>query len=351
MGGAASNDCPWACLQTDQPGATQGAPASQPEPEPPFFWSLTRTQFAWLVFALIVVIALGIDLFGFERHAHVVSTKEALSWSIVWIGLALAFNVFIFFIFGQVRAEEFLAGYLLEKALSVDNLFVFLLIFEYFRVPREAEARVLHWGVLGALIMRAVFIVGGAELMEHFHWTSYIFGALLLYTAVKMVAKKEQEVHLERNLIVRLVKKILPVAPLFDGARFFTIHEGHRKATILLVVVLVVESTDVVFAIDSIPAILAITTDRFVVYTSNVFAIMGLRMLYFLLAGIMDLFHFLKYGLALILGFVSFKLLLTNHPDILKIPIGISLGVIGGVLTVSIVASLVFKPKAELKKS
>lgn len=312
----------------------------------PLFWGLDAVHFGWTVFGVVVAVALAIDLFGFERRAHVISTREALGWMAVWISLSLAFNVLIYFLLGRKPAEEYLAAYLLEESLSFDNLFVFLLIFKFFRVPREAESRVLHWGILGAMLMRAAFIVGGIELIQHFHWVTYILGALLVYTAIKMVVKKEEEVHLERNWIVRCARRVLPIAPVFDGAKFFTRADGRRKATILLLVVLVVESSDVVFALDSIPAVLGVTTDRFVVYTSNVFAILGLRMLYFLIAGIMDAFRFLKYGLALILVFVGAKLILSNHEDLISIPTGVELAVIVGLLGLSIVASLLFKPRA-----
>jgi tellurite resistance protein TerC len=323
-----------------------------PAQEEIFLWGLTRIQFAWAVFAAVVVVAFGIDLFGFERKAHIVRTREALAWSAVWVGLALAFNVFILWLLGKKPAGEFLTAYLLEKSLSVDNLFVFLVIFEYFRVPREAESRVLHWGILGALVLRAVFIVGGVELMNRFHWMSYVFGALLLYTAVKLVVKKESDPDLSKNPVVRVAKRFLPIAPLFEGAKFFTRVEGRRMCTILLLVVLVVESTDVVFALDSIPAVLGVSRDTFIVYTSNVFAIMGLRMLYFLLANVMGLFHYLKYGLGLILAFVAVKLLLANHKDdLFEIPTWFSLSFIAGVLALSILGSLLFRRRSQSQVS
>lgn len=295
--------------------------------------------FLWIGFNLLVMAMLAVDLGVFHRRAHTVSIKEALTWSAVWIILALIFNVGVFFWHGKVVALEFLTGYLIEKSLSVDNLFVFLLIFTYFKVPSKYQHKVLFWGILGALVMRGTLILLGTTLLHTFHWIIYLFGVFLVITGVKMAFQKETaEVHPERNLAVRLLKKIMPVTAGYHEDKFFLTIEGRRYATLLFVVLLVVETTDLLFAVDSIPAIFAITTDPFIVYTSNVFAILGLRALYFALAGIMDLFYYLKLGLSVVLTFVGIKMLMA---DLYPIPIGISLGVVGGILLVAILASIV----------
>jgi tellurite resistance protein TerC len=298
----------------------------------------------WVVFNLFVVAMLVLDLGVFHRKVHEVRIKEALLWSAFWIALALLFNLGVYFWRGPVTALEFLTGYLLEKSLSVDNLFVFLLIFTYFRVPPLHQHKVLFWGILGALIMRAIFILTGVALIEKFHWIIYVFGAFLIFTGIKMVSRQEEEIHPERNPVLRLFRRLMPVTENYEGGRFFVKHGGRLMATPLFIVVLVVETTDVVFAVDSIPAILAITLDPFIVYTSNVFAILGLRALYFALAGVMQLFHYLSYGLAAVLVFVGMKMLLA---DIYKIPIGIALGVVAGVLALSVIASIIWPPPPE----
>jgi tellurite resistance protein TerC len=303
----------------------------------------------WIGFNVFVLAMLALDLGVFHRKAHEVKVKEALWWSTVWIALALAFNTGIYFFRGEEAALEFLTGYLLEKALSVDNIFVFIMIFAYFRVPALYQHKVLFWGILGALIMRAIFIAAGITLLQHFHWVVYIFGAFLIVTGIKLAVQQDKEVHPEKNLVLKLFRRFMPVTKNLEGDRFLVKHDGRRLATPLLVVLLMVETTDIIFALDSIPAILAITTDPFIVYTSNVFAILGLRALYFALAGIMQMFHYLSYGLAAILVFVGVKMMIM---DFYKLPIGISLGVVAGILAISVILSLLRpRPMAKAAKA
>jgi tellurite resistance protein TerC len=303
---------------------------------------MTDALWPWVLFTGFILGMLALDLGVFHRDAHVVTKKEAAVWSVVWISLALTFNVGIYYVSGPERALEFLTGYLIEYSLSVDNIFVFILIFSYFAVPESYRHRVLFWGILGALIMRGVFIIVGAALLHRFHWIIYLFGAFLVFTGIKMLIKEETEVHPEDNAFIKLLRRIMPITENYEGQRFFVFREGKRFATPLLVVLLTVESTDLIFAVDSVPAIFAVTKDPFIVYTSNVFAILGLRALYFLLAGVMDLFCYLRYGLGAILSFVGVKMILA---DTYKIPIGISLGVIATFLALSIVTSLLFPRK------
>ena len=298
------------------------------------------TPWLWAGFTLLVLALLALDLGVFHRREHAVRTREALIWTAVWIALALVFNAAVYHWFGPERALEFFTGYLIEKALSVDNIFVFIVIFTYFKVPPAYHHRVLFWGILGALVMRAVFILLGAALLQQFHWVIYIFGALLLITGTKMLSRAI-EVHPERNPLFRLFTRVAPSVNDYRGARFTVTEGGRRYATPLLLVLICVEATDIVFAVDSIPAIFAITTDPFIVYTSNIFAILGLRALYFVLAGVMDKFHFLRTGLALVLGFVGVKMLLT---DLYKLPVGFSLTVVAALLGGSIAASLLWPP-------
>jgi tellurite resistance protein TerC len=302
----------------------------------------------WLGFNAFVLAMLAVDLGVFHRNAHAVSFKEAAGWSVVWIALALAFNVGVYAFMGSQAGLEFLTGYLIEKALSVDNIFVFVLIFAYFRVPPQYQHRVLFWGVIGALLMRAGMIFAGAYLIKQFHWVIYFFGAFLVFTGVRMATQKEHDIEPEANPVVRLVRRVLPVTGQYHGQRFFvpqTIGGAVRRAaTPLFVVLVLVETTDLIFAVDSIPAIFAVTTDPFLVYTSNVFAILGLRSLYFLLAGVIHRFHFLKLGLSVVLVFVGAKMLLA---DVYKVPIGASLGLIALILATSVVASLLFPKRAE----
>lgn len=292
----------------------------------------------WGGFLVFVLAMLALDLGVFHRKAHEVSLKEALAWSMVWVGLALVFNVGIYWKFGTQPALEFLTGYLIEKALSVDNLFVFLVIFSYFAVPKEYQHRVLFWGILGALVMRAVFIGLGTALIQSFHWIIYVFGAFLLVTGIRLLMHRDEEMHPEKNPVYRLMSRVLPATNDYHGSKFFVRQAGRWLVTPLFLVLLAVEASDIVFAVDSIPAIFAITTDPFLVFTSNIFAILGLRAMYFLLAGIMSRFVYLKAGLALVLCFVGVKMLLA---DIYKIPILVSLGVIVVLLGGSVVASLV----------
>ena len=294
--------------------------------------------YVWAGFIVFVLAMLALDLGVFNRKSHAISMKEAGIWTAVWISLALVFNVAIYFWQGRTAALEFLTGYLIEKALSVDNLFVFALIFTMFAVPAKFQHRVLFWGVLGALLMRGVFIGAGAALLDRFHWLIYVMGAFLVFTGIKLAVQKETAVHPDRNPLVRLASKIMPVTKEYHGERFFVRLNGVLAATPLFLVLLVVESTDVVFAVDSIPAIFAVTQDPFLVYTSNVFAILGLRSLYFLLAGALDKFHYLKPALAVILSFVGVKMLVSSF---YKIPVAVSLGVIAGLLAVAVIASLV----------
>lgn len=301
----------------------------------------------WIGFNLFVLAMLALDLGVFHRHAHVVSVKEAAVWSVVWIGLALVFNTGIYFFWDQLAptstysnreaALAFFTGYLIEKSLSVDNIFVFVLIFTYFAVPAAYQHRVLFWGILGALVMRAILIAVGAALLKEFHWIIYVFGAFLIFTGIKMARHRNEELHPERNPVVRLFRRLMPVTDQYSGERFFVRQAGRLAATPLFLVLLMVESTDLIFAVDSIPAIFAVTSDPFLVYTSNVFAILGLRSLYFVLAGMMHKFHYLKIGLSVVLTFVGLKMVLI---DVYKIPTAVSLGVIASILMVAVVASL-----------
>jgi tellurite resistance protein TerC len=303
----------------------------------------------WLGFTAFVLALLALDLGVFHRKAHEVTTREALTWSIVWISLALLFNVGIAYWYGRERGMEFLTGFLIEKALAVDNIFVFAVVFSTFAVPPALQHRVLFWGILGALVMRAIFIAAGAALIHQFHWIMYVFGAFLILTGVRLFVQREVEPHPENNPLVRLFVRWVPSVSTYDGARFFTIKDGRRYATPLLLVLVVIEVTDLIFAVDSIPAIFAVTSDPFIVYTSNIFAILGLRSLYFLLAGVMNQFHYLKVGLALVLMFVGIKMTIV---DLYKIPITVSLGVIATMIGGAIIASwLRPRPQTEAKSA
>jgi tellurite resistance protein TerC len=292
----------------------------------------------WLGFNIFVLAMLALDLGVIHRKAHVVQIKEALGWTAIWITLALLFNLGIYFWRGPEPALEFLTGYLIEKALSVDNIFVFLLIFSSFDVPVLYQHRVLFWGILGALIMRALFIAMGITLIEKVHWVIYIFGGFLILTGIRIALQKEKEIRPEKNPVLRIFRRFMPISDRYENGKFFLKKEERYFATPLFIVLLVVETTDIVFAVDSIPAILAITIDPFIVYTSNVFAILGLRALYFALAGMMRLFEYLHYGLSAILVFVGVKMLVAS---IWKIPIGIALGMIAGILLISVGASII----------
>jgi tellurite resistance protein TerC len=291
----------------------------------------------WAGFNVFVLAMLALDLGVFHRKAHEVSMKEATAWSAVWISLALLFNAGIWHFMGPQAGLEFLTGYLIEKSLSVDNIFVIALLFSYFAVPSLYQHRVLFWGILGALVMRAAFILAGSALLASFHWIIYIFGGFLILTGVKMALTRDTEIHPEHNPLMKLVRRLVPVTSDYRGQKFFVRENGKLWATPLFLVLVMVESTDLVFAVDSIPAIFAVTKDPFIVYTSNVFAILGLRSLYFLLAGVMQKFVYLKLGLSAILVFVGVKMIIV---DFYKIPSSVSLLVIAALLAISIGASL-----------
>lgn len=302
-------------------------------------------SYIWIGFILFVLLMLALDLGVFHRKSHEVKIKEALIWSAIWISLALVFNYGIYFFMGKEKAIEFLTGYVIEKSLSIDNLFVFIMLFTYFNIEPKFQHKVLFWGILGALIMRAIFIFAGVALISMFHWIIYFFGAFLIFTGAKMLSHKEEKIDPHKNPLVRLFKRFFPVTETMVGGKFFTKINGKRFATPLFVVLLIVEFTDLIFAVDSIPAILAISTDTFIIFTSNVFAILGLRALYFALAGITKYFHYLKYGLSAILVFVGIKMVIV---DFYKIPISYSLLTIVGILAISILLSILF-PKNETK--
>jgi tellurite resistance protein TerC len=298
----------------------------------------------WVGFNVFVLAMLAVDLLIFHRKSHEVSMKEAAGWTAVWVSLALAFNGGIASYFGTEVGLQFLTGYLIEKALSVDNIFVFVLIFAYFKVPAKYQHRVLFWGILGALVMRGSMIAVGATLIKQFHWIIYLFGAFLIITGIRMATQKEHDIEPQSNPVIRLIRKIWPVTDSYHEEKFFVRQHVDGKgmrlvATPLFVVLVMVETTDLIFAVDSVPAIFAITQDPFIVYTSNVFAILGLRSLYFLLAGVIHKFHFLQLGLSIVLIFVGSKMLLS---EVVKVPVLLSLGVIASVLALSVVASLMF---------
>ncbi len=308
---------------------------------------MTNNLWLWIGFNIFVLAMLALDLGVFHRKAHVVTLRESLTWTAVWIGLALLFNAGIAHYLGSQKALEFFTGYVIEKSLSVDNVFVFALLFSYFAVPALYQHKVLFWGIIGALVMRAIMIVLGAALLAKFAWILYVFGGFLILTGIKMIVKREEEIHPERNPIVRWFKRIMPVTPDYRGDRFFVREHGVRMATPLFVVLLLVEISDLIFAVDSIPAIFAVTRDPFIVYTSNVFAILGLRSLYFALAGVMDKFHYLKIGLGAVLSFVGVKMILGHTAW--KIDTLVSLGVIVTILAASVILSLLWPRKAIVK--
>lgn len=318
-------------------------------PSSTFHWSW------WLLFNLFVLAMLVLDLKVFHRRAHAIRIREALGWTFFWIFLALAFNVGIY-VFqdklfpeavaaGRSPALEFLTGYLIEKSLSMDNLFVFLMLFGYFGVAPRYQHKVLFWGIIGALIMRGIFIFLGVALISKFHWIIYIFGTFLIFTGIKMAVQKDKEVHPERNPFLKLVRRFLPVTKDYHEERFTVREAGRLFFTPLFIVLVVVETTDVIFAVDSIPAVLAITLDPFIVYTSNVFAILGLRSLYFALAGMMQLFHLLNYGLSFVLAFVGVKMVIG---DFFEIPTVIALSVVGGALAISVIVSILLPVKEKV---
>lgn len=325
----------------------------------PTFW-------LWIGFGAIIFFMLALDLGLFNRKPHTPRYRESLLWSLVWVSLAICFAGVVFWQRGNEKGLEFLAGYLIELSLSVDNLFVFLLIFTYFKVPSKYQHRVLFWGVFGALVMRIFMIFLGTALIERFHWVIYIFGAFLIYTGLKMFGEGDDQIEPENNSIVKLITRFVPIARYYDDEKFFTVKDGKSVGTLLLLVLVIVEVTDLIFAVDSIPAIFGVTTDRFIVYTSNVFAIMGLRTFFFLLAGVIEKFHYLKIGLAVVLTFIGIKMILpllvkgvsavlplvglAQHKETVEyydhIPITVSLGIVVFVLASSVIASIVW-PRAE----
>jgi len=298
---------------------------------------MSEQMILWGAFGLLVTVMLVIDL-GLNRRSHEISFQEALVWTVIWISLALVFNAGIYLYQGQTKALEFFTGYVIEKSLSVDNLFVFIMIFSYFHVPRLYQPKILKWGIIGALVMRAVFIWLGIELLEAFHWMIYVFGAILIVTGIKMAFGGDEKIEPEKNPLVRLVRRFVPITKRGQGDRLFISRRGVRAATPLFLALVMVESSDVIFALDSIPAVFAVTRDPFIVYTSNVFAIMGLRSLYFLLSNVMGMFVYLKLGISCVLAFVGVKMLLADTR--FEIPVHFSLGVIFGVLAISIITSI-----------
>lgn len=301
---------------------------------------MSPVVFRWSVFAIFILGMLALDLFVFHRRAHEVRIGEALRYAAMWISLALIFNAWIYFTRGQVAALEFLTAYLIEESLSLDNLFVFLLLFSYFGVQPAYQHKVLFWGILGALVMRLVFIVAGVSLIAEFHWVIYLFGAVLVWSGIRMAFGHEVSVEPEKSPVLRALRRFLPIHPRFEGAQFFVRENGSLLATPLFVVLVMVETTDLLFAVDSIPAVLAISRDPFIVYTSNVFAILGLRSLFFALAGLMRVFRYLGSGLSVILIFIGLKMILS---EIFPIPTHIALGVVAAVIAISVIASLVVR--------
>lgn len=296
----------------------------------------------WIGFGVLVLVMMTLDLGVFNRRAHAVTMREAALWTAAWVGVALFFNVVVYFTRGPEAGLQFLTGYLLEESLSVDNMFVFLMLFTYFAVRPEHQHRVLFWGIVGAMLMRGLFIAVGVSLLHRFHWVIYLFGALLIYTGYKMASPTEAHIHPEHNPILRVARRFLPVTKDYDGERFFTLSAGRWMVTPLFLVLLIIESTDVVFALDSVPAVLGVSHDAFIIYTSNIFAILGLRSLYFLLHGMMGIFRYLKFGLAVILAFIGAKMLLSG---VLEIHTSVSLAVVFGVLLASVLASLVIQAR------
>lgn len=297
----------------------------------------------WLAFNAFITFMLVLDLGVFHRKAHAVSLREALGWSAVWITLALIFNAWVYHALGPQKGVEFLTGYLIEKSLSVDNVFVFAVLFGFFGVPARYQHTVLFWGIFGALVMRAAMIFAGAALIASFAWVIYIFAAILILTGVKMIFGSHETVHPEKNLALKALRKVMPIAKEYHGQKFFVREAGRLAATPLFAVLLCIEVTDLIFAVDSIPAIFAITRDTFIIYTSNVFAILGLRALYFALSGILPYFRYLKYGLGVILCFVGVKMALAHTAW--KIDTAVSLGVVAAILAVSVAASVIFRKK------
>ena len=303
--------------------------------------AVTSTQmplWAWLVFGAIILVLLVLDLKVFHRKSSVITIKQSLLWTAFWISLALVFDLGILLWRGSGPSLNFLTCYLIEESLSVDNLFVFLMVFSFFAVPVAYQHKVLFWGIIGAIVLRLAFIEAGATLLENFDWVFYIFGAFLIIAALRMAFQKEKDIHPEKNPVLRIMRKFMGVTEGYEGDRFFVKRFSRYVATPLFITVIVIETTDLVFALDSIPAAFSITLDKFIIYTANIFAILGLRSLYFALAGIMPLFHYLKYGLVIVLMFVGVKMLLAQHYEI---PTGIALSVVVGVLVIAVIASII----------
>lgn len=298
----------------------------------------------WGLFILFIVVMLAIDLGIFNSKDHEVKVKEALVWSGVWVALALTFNAVIYLWRGPEVALQFFTGYVIEKSLSIDNIFVFLQVFAYFSVPAIYQHKILFWGVLGAIVMRAIFILAGVALITKFHWIIYVFGVFLVFTGIKMVVSKNKEVHPEKNLLIRLLGRFMPISRDYEGGKFIIRKSGVIMATPLMVVLLVIETTDVIFAVDSIPAILAITTDPFIVFSSNLFAIMGLRSLFFALAGVVKKFYYIHYGLAAILVLVGVKMIVS---DFYKLPSAAALAAVAAILSFSMIASVIWPRRSQ----
>lgn len=303
---------------------------------------MSESLMLWIGFSAFVLLMLFLDLFVFHKKSHEVKIKEAIIWSIIWISLALTFNYLVYLWFGKVKAMEFLTAYIIEKSLSVDNLFVFIMIFSFFNIKGEYQHKILFWGILGALIMRIIFIFAGIQLIQNFHWIVYVFGVFLIYTGIKIPFEKDKNIEPDKNPLVRLFKKFMPVTNELHGDKFFVKINAKTSATPLFITLIIIEFSDLIFAVDSIPAVLAISDDVFIVYTSNVFAILGLRALYFALAGIVKYFRYLKFGLAAILVFVGVKMCITGF---YKFPVLWSLLIIASFLIISMVVSLIHTDK------
>ncbi len=299
------------------------------------FWE--HIPLLWLIFVGITLIFLALDLGAFGRKEHLGNMKEAVLWSAIWIAVALSFNFAIYLIYGHQKALSFLTGYLVEESLSIDNIFVFIVIFSYFKIPSVHQRKILFWGIIGAIVIRALFIVLGLSLIHRFHWIIYLLGGLLIMTGIQLTLEKDKEIHPDHNPVLKFMKRFVPITNEYSDGKLFIKKNAKLYATPLFIALLAVETTDIIFAVDSIPAILAITTDPFIVYTSNIFAILGLRSLYFVLAGFMKMFYYLHYGLACILVFIGIKMLISK---IYNIPIAVTLIFILGTIIVSIVASI-----------
>ncbi len=326
------NECDGQAHGTPAAGVLADLPETRPKE-----WRLSDSIWLWVGFNVFVLALLALDLGVFHRKSEVVGVREALIWSAIWVVVALVFNAGVYLWRGSEVALQFLAGYLIERSLSIDNIFVFLLVFSFFKVEARYQYKVLFWGIIGALVMRALLIAAGVTLVQRFDWILYVFGAFLVYTGIKLALRKDEQIHPDRSFVLRAFRRLLPVTDGYHGDRFLIRQAGKLFATPLLVVLIVVETTDVVFAIDSIPAILGITTDPFIVYTSNVFAILGLRSLYFAVAGLVRLFRYLDYGLSAVLVFIGAKMLAA---DLYHMPVGVALGVVVAILAIAVGASL-----------